>query len=317
MPLTDFASRQPAAFIKGTVFDHDVTTSAEMLRLANLDNWDVRLREIVTDARSTRKAYEAVRTNPHDGGLDRLGIHGERYGEVQNEQAFGLFDELGVTWEAAGSFKNGGIVYGQARVNRTIVIDPQGVNDEVKPFLTIVTTHDGSGALTIGRDSLRLACFNQFKQMKGGLSSTVKIRHTLTVKDRIRKIRLAWKESLAHYDAIEQQANRLFQQRCTDRQYFAIVKQIVGERPEENKKGAQTKYDNSLEMYAQAWRGETNAAIYGTRYGAFQALIERNQWGRNIQKTESGLENFAMAGMGLDSATDAFRNRALDLVTSL
>lgn len=315
--LTTFASRQPAAFIKGTVFDHEVTTSAEMLRLANLANWNVRLREIETDARSTKKAFEAVRTNPFDGGLDRLGIHGERYGEVQNEQAFGMFDDLGVTWEAAGSFKNGAIVYGQAKVDKTIVIDPQGVNDVIKPFLTITTSHDGSGSLVIGRDELRLACFNQFKMMLRGLSNTVKIRHTLTIQDRMKKIRLAWKENLAHFEAVEAEGNRLFQQSCTDKEFFSIVGELIGERPELNTKGAQTKYDNNLELYSQAWKGEPNAPVYGTRFGAFQAIVERNQWGRSIRESENGLENFAMAGMGLDVATENFRNRALALVNSL
>jgi len=315
--LTTFASRQPATFIKGTVFDHEVTSSSEMLRLANLANWNVRLREIETDARTTKKAFEAVRTNPFDGGLDRLGIHGERYGEVQNEQAFGMFDDLGVTWEAAGSFKNGAIVYGQAKVDKTIVIDPQGVNDVIKPFLTIVTSHDGSGALVIGRDELRLACFNQFKMMLRGLSNTVKVRHTLTIQDRMKKIRLAWKENLAHFEAVEAEGNRLFQQACTDKEFFSIVGQLIGERPELNTKGAQTKYDNNLELYSQAWKGEPNAAVYGTRFGAFQAIVERNQWGRSIRDSENGLENFAMAGMGLDVATENFRNRALALVNSL
>src|SRR6476469_5671677 len=133
--LTTFTSREPATYIKGTVFKDEVRTSAEMLKRANLAGWDVRLREIETDARSTKKAFEVIRTNPFDNGLDRLGISGERYGVIQNERAFGMFDDLNPRWEAAGSFRNGALVYGQAATDQSIVIDPEGAADEIKPMV--------------------------------------------------------------------------------------------------------------------------------------------------------------------------------------
>jgi hypothetical protein len=109
----------------------------------------------------------------------------------------------------------------------------------------------------------------------------------------------------------------MFQKSVTDNQFFSIVDEIVGERPELNTKGAQTKWDKNYEMFAEAWNGATNAKVKGTQWGAFQAIIERNQWGRTIQNTANGVENFAMAGMGLDLATTKFRNDALALVKSL
>ena len=63
---------------------------SSMLAKAGLAGWNVRLREIETDARTTKTDYEVIRDNPTDGGLDRLGISGERYGVVQNEQAFAM-----------------------------------------------------------------------------------------------------------------------------------------------------------------------------------------------------------------------------------
>lgn len=312
--LTTFASRVPAPHIVGTVFDHEVTTSTEMLELANLANWDVRLREIETDARTSKKSFEVIRNNPFDGGLDRLGIAGARYGEVQNEQAFGLFDDLSPNWQAAGSFRDGALVYGQATTDQSIVIDPEGANDIIKPHIVISTTHDASGALNIGRTGMRLGCLNEFNAMFGNLQHSIKVRHTLTIVDRLKIIRRAWKTNNAYFDAMSAEANALFQQSITDKKFFDMVGTLMGDRPEENVKGAQTKYDNSLELYAQAWNGKPNENIKGTRWGAYQALIERNQWGRTIQNTDSGLENFAMAGIGFDIQTNNFRQKALELV---
>lgn len=315
--LTTFASRQPATFIRGTVFDHDVTSSSEMLALANLAGWDVRLRPLPSDARYDTETFEVIRTNPFDGGLDRLGVSGERYQTAQNERIFGMFDHLGVVWEAAGAFKKGALVYGQAKTDRKIVIDPAGANDEVRTNVVVSTTHNGSGSLTIGRTNMRLACLNQWNAMFSDLQQSIKIRHTLSMEDRMKKVVLAWKQNNAYFDRVEAEANRLFQIACTDKQFFEIVGQLIGDKPEENKKGALTKWETSRELYSQAWKGETNANVRGTRWGALQAILERNQWARTIQNTANGADNFAMAGIGFDGATETFRQRAHALVSAV
>jgi hypothetical protein len=314
MSLTTFASRQPATYIKGEVFGGSVTKSSDMLAKANLSGWDVRLRPFETDARSAKETFEVIRTNPNDGELDRLGVAGERYGVFQNEQAFGMFDSLNVEWEAAGSFRNGALVYGQAKTGDSIVVDPNGVNDEIKPMVVVSTTHDGSGALRIGRTAMRLDCLNMFNAMFGGLQHSISVRHTLSIVARTKAISLAWKQNNLYFDALSAEANALFQKSCTDKQFFGMVAALQGERPELNTKGAQTKFDNNLELFAEAWNGSTNAKVKGTKWGAYQALVEKNQWGRKTQNTPNGVENFAMAGIGFDQQTNTFRQNALDLV---
>jgi hypothetical protein len=315
--LVTFASRQPATYIKGTVFSEPITNSRDMLAEAHLDNWNVRLRPIVTDARSQTEAFEVIRDNPFDGGLDRFGVVGERYGTFQNEQAFAMFDDLSPEWEAAGAFRNGALVYGQAKVDKEIVIDPSGAGDVLRPMVVVSTTHNGSGALNIGRTTMRLDCLNMFQAMFGDLQHSIKVRHTLSIERRMKSIRLAWKQNDAYFSALEDEANRLFAQKCTEKQFWSIVDTLQGERPELNTKGAQTKWDNNRELFAQAWNGQPNEKVKGTRWGAYQALIERNQWGRKTQDTPNGVENFAMAGIGFDAATANFRQTALDLVRAI
>jgi hypothetical protein len=315
--LTTFAARHRPTYIKGVVFDETVTDSATMLAKANLAGWNVRLREIETDARSDTKAFEAVRDNPFDGGLDRLGIHGERYGVVQNEQAFGLFDGLEPDWQAAGQFRGGRLVYGEALSSHTIVLDPNGVNDRTECRLVVSTTHDGSGALRIGRTAIRMDCLNQFNVIMRNLKDAITVRHTLKVEDRMKAIKLAWKQNNLYFDALDAEAQVLFAQSATDKQFFSIVENFMGERPELNTKGAQTKWDNRLELFASAWNGTPNEKVKGTAWGVFNALIEANQWGRTIQNTANGLDNFAMAGIGFDGPTNTFRQRAFEAAKSL
>lgn len=314
--LTTFASRVPATYIRGEVFDKPLDTNA-MLDKANLRGWNVRLRTLDSDARRRTETFEVIRDNPFDGGLDRLGVAGERYGITQIEDVFGMFRSLDPRWEAAGSFKNGALVYGAAKSDKSIVLDPNGAADEVQCLIHVSTTFDGSGSLRIGRNAQRMDCLNMFNAIFGNLKSEVKVRHTLKVADRMKAIALAWKQNNLYFDRLDVEAQALFAQAATDKQFFGIVEQFMGERPERNTKGAQTKFDNSLEMYASAWKGATNEKAYGTAWGVFNALIERNQWGRTIQNTENGLDNFAMAGMGFDGPTNVFRQRAFEAAKSL
>lgn len=321
MALTTFASRQPAAFIKGEVFDEVITDADEMLRKAHLNDWNVRLRVIETDARSAKQSFEVIRDNPFDGGLDRLGISGERYHEIQNEAAFGMFDGLGVEWEAAGQFKHGALVYGQAIGGASIVIDPQGVADEVKPYLVVSTGHGGIGALRIGRTAQRMECLNMFNLIFGKqLQHAVTIKHTKSAEERMKAIKLVWKTNNLYFDTLAAEANALYQASATDKQFWDIVTNggFLGEKPDEaNVKGALTKWENRREMFAQAWNGGPNAKAKGTAWGVFNALIEANQWGRTIQKTDTGVDNFAMAGMGFDIPTNTFRQNAYEAAKSL
>ena len=102
-----FASfREPAWHGLGTVFNEEVSTR-KMLELANLHDWNVRLEEVaIPDGFASDKTYNYVtRTNPFDRSQnDILGVVGERYRILQNEELFDFGDALldgGGRWETA------------------------------------------------------------------------------------------------------------------------------------------------------------------------------------------------------------------------
>ena len=135
---TAFASlREPAWHGLGTVFNEEVTTS-KMLELAHLDNWNVRLEDVaIPDSFASDKNYFFVtRTNPFDNTQnDVLGVVGERYKVLQNEDLFSFGDNIldgGGRWETAGSIKGGRVVFGSLALERETVLDPNGVADKVK-----------------------------------------------------------------------------------------------------------------------------------------------------------------------------------------
>jgi len=316
-----FASfREPAWHGLGTVFQSEVTSSTQMLDLAGLSNWNVREESIQVvsspDADFVVPAKAIVATMA-DG--DRvLGVTGERYTIVQNEEAFSFLQSLqdGARWETAGAIKGGRVVFGSMAFSRDFVLDESGVADKVESYLLVYTSHDGSTGVAGGVTPVRVVCQNTLNAAIPGVKQTFKLRHTRNVEERMSVEAALWREANSYMDAFETEARDLLAKKVTDDQYFGIVNDLFP-MPTEDKKGSFTKRENRVGMFAQAWQGEPNAGIKGTGWGAFNALTEANQWGRSTRSTDNGEENFAAAGAGFDIPTNRFRSEALARVKAL
>jgi phage/plasmid-like protein (TIGR03299 family) len=195
--VASFASfREPAWHGLGTVFTEEKTTS-EMLAAANLNNWNVRLVDVeIPSTLTSDKSYQyVVRTNPTDNNqTDILGVVGERYHVLQNEDLFSFGDNIldgGGRWETAGSIKGGRVVFGSLALQRETVLDPSGVADKVKTYLLINTSHDGSIAIQASITPVRVVCANTLnlalggKKKKNGIKQSFKIRHTQTANGKV------------------------------------------------------------------------------------------------------------------------------------
>ena len=190
--VASFASfREPAWHGLGTVFTEEKNT-AEMLAAANLNNWNVRLVDVeIPNTLTSDKSYQyVVRTNPTDSSqTDVLGVVGERYHVLQNEDLFSFGDNIldgGGRWETAGSIRGGRVVFGSLALERETVLDPNGVADKVKTYLLINTSHDGSIAIQASITPVRVVCANTLnlalgsKRGRNPIKQSFKIRHTQT-----------------------------------------------------------------------------------------------------------------------------------------
>lgn len=314
-----FAShREPAWHGLGTVFDQEVTDSETMLDLAGLAKWNVR--EVAASAGKAR----FVTPTQHiladiDGETVVLGTTGDRYAIVQNEDAFKFLQSLhdGARWETAGAIKGGRVVFGSMAFDRDFTLDASGVADVVKSYLLVHTSHDGSTAVGGGVTPTRVVCQNTLNVALGSIKNTFKIRHTMKADERMVAEAALWRQANTYMDAFEKEAKNLFQKKVTDAQFFDLVSDLFP-KPEKDVKGAQTKWEKRQETFTQAWKGEPNAGIRFTGWGAFNALTEANQWGRNVQAGRTnGQENFFAAGAGFDIPTNIFRAKSLEMVQAL
>jgi phage/plasmid-like protein (TIGR03299 family) len=317
--MASFASlREPAWHGLGTVLDHEVTTS-EMLSVAHLAGWNVRLEDVDLPGRSHRNYFATVRTNPFDGGDDVLGVVGERYQVLQNEDLFSFGDAIldGARWETAGSIKNGTVVFGSLALERESVIDSKGVSDKVKSYLLVHTSHDGTLAIQASITPVRVVCQNTLNMAVGargkGAKQSFRIRHTQTVQGKIAAAREALGLAHKYLDEFDKQAAALFAQSITDNQFSAIIEAAYAQ-PENESKAASTKWQNKVDTLWNIYNSDTvaGAGVKGTAWGAYNTLTERLDWFRNPRGGNA--ESVLASASGFDAATNAEKNRLLSVV---
>jgi phage/plasmid-like protein (TIGR03299 family) len=318
-----FASlRQPAWHNLGTVFQDEVNT-AEMLSLAHLDNWNVRLEEVpVPNGFVSDKTYSFVsRTNPfNQDQTDILGIVGERYTPLQNEDLFSFGDNLldgGGRWETAGSIKGGRVVFGSIALQNSITLDPNGIADKIDNYLLINTSHDGSIAIQASITPVRVVCANTLNlalsSFKGKKASkqTFKIRHTSTAEGKIAVARQALGLANTYIDEFSELANKLIETEITKAQFDKIVA-LAYPAPEKDSKGSFKKHDSKVDLLNDIYVGQYNNTISGTAWGAYNALTERLDWYRSARGGNN--ESIYASASGFDPVINAEKNRLMGLV---
>jgi len=312
-----FASlREPAWHGLGTVFDNEVSTR-EMLSLAHLDNWNVRLSDIDLPARSHKSWFAVVRDNPFDGETDVLGLVGQRYRVLQNEDLFTFGDSLldGGRWETAGSIKNGTVVFGSLALDRETVLDPNGVEDRINSYLLVHTSHDGSVAIQASVTPVRVVCQNTLNMALHGVKQSYKIRHTESADGHVAAAREALGLAQKFMDKFDEEAKALIETSITDQHFFDLICAIYPRPEEGSSKGSNTKWENKVDTINSIYTGPTNNMIAGTAWGALNALTERLDWYRTGRNGND--ESVRAAASGFDVATNSEKARILSAVKSM
>jgi len=324
--VASFASfREPAWHGLGTVFTDEKTTS-EMLVAANLNNWNVRLEDMPIPSHLTSdKEYQyVVRTNPtNKTQTDVLGVVGERYHVLQNEDLFSFGDNIldgGGRWETAGSLKGGRQVFGSLALERETVLDPNGVADVVKTYLLINTSHDGSIAIQASITPVRVVCANTLNvalnrtKKKDGVKQSFKIRHTQTANGKIEIARQTLGLANKYMDEFDKMAHAMIAKEISAKDFNDIILAAYP-KPDKDTKGAVKKWENKVDMINNIYTGEFNGMIAGNAWGAFNALTERLDWYRSARGGNN--ESILASASGFDPAINAEKNRLLKVVQNV
>ena len=165
----------------GKVLDSPPTIE-EGLITAGLD-WTVTPRPLYARVpvgdylRATPVDYQAIQ---RDDTGEILGVVGPAYQPLQNKEAFDVFGPLvedgSLFLETAGSLKNGRRVWVLAKINADSA--DIGKGDEIKPYVLLSTSHDGTMAARLGFTPIRVVCNNTLSYAESsGASKLVRVFH--------------------------------------------------------------------------------------------------------------------------------------------
>ena len=316
-----FATRDiPAWHGLGQVFEGDITT-ADMLSLAKLDGWNVRLSSLTTSAPSAKPYFEVIRTNPATKADEVLAVVGDRYRVLQNEELLTFGDMIldgGAKWETAGSIKGGTMVFGSLVIDKEFPLDPKGASDTTKTYLLVNSSHDGSCAVRASVTPVRVVCQNTLNLALRTVNQSFTIRHTTNITQRANQARQALGLTFSYMDEFENMAHELFDFKMTNDQFRKML-DAVYPLDIANAKAAQiTKRDNKIDFLMALWlNSPTMANIKGTAWGALNAVTERLDYFRDSRVTSKGNEGMQSAASGFEPSMNAEKSRVFKIVRDM
>jgi len=193
--------REPIAIDRG-----DVATAQ--------DWWEPRCEEIPGYYATVRQDTRAV-----------LGIVGERYRIVQNEEAFRFVDQLlgsQLHFETAGSLHSGRRVWVLATLPERIEIG----GDPVRPYVLLMNSHDGSTAVIAATTPVRVVCQNTLNWGLERACQKFSIRHTEQISRRVHEARRVLELSIDYYEQFQATGNLLASESCTERQLLQVLDRL-------------------------------------------------------------------------------------------
>lgn len=258
-------------------------TAEEAMNHAHLGGWHVRKEPLQTTVMNESGVttldvpgrFATVRDNPFTGSPDFLGVVGNWYEPIQNEEHCDLLntlvDEGGAHFETAGSLKNGREVFVTMKLPKHIKV---GGTDEVETYIAALNSHDGTSAFRLLVTPVRIVCANTQAAALSAAKSQFTIRHTTSVKSNLQQAREALGMTFAYLDEFEDEAEKMIQSSLREVDFTNKARRLF---PLDKDGGSRAKdaHDKKILELRELFTGsETNTEIRGTRWAGYQAITE-------------------------------------------
>ncbi len=210
----------------------EAPTSEDAIRLAGLD-WTVEQEDIRLDS-VNGQVIEGYKANVRSSDNSVLGIVSDKYKIIQNSEAFAFTDFLlseGVTYETAGSFRNGKSVWLLAKMPEKFKI----LGDEFVNYLVFTNSHDATSAVTVAITPIRVVCQNTLNLALKRATRKWSTRHLGDIQSKLSIARTALNLAIEYQDALEEEINRLNNIKLTWTQVDNLIKDLLP--IDENKAG--------------------------------------------------------------------------------
>lgn len=263
----------------------ETRNAREALAVAGLANWNIRkvpqTATEITDSGVTTidnpEKVMLVRTDPNTGASRYLSTVGAGYGVTQNEDAADVIDTL-VAESGAPGLATAGHLDGGRRTFVTMrlpdVMHVANV-DPVELHLVVFNSHDGSSAFRVMLVPFRIHCANQLPMAIREQINSVAIRHTSRATINVEEIRTKLGLMYRYAAEFEEQAERMLNTPATTAEFRELIEQVW---PVDEATATTRTSNNARRRRGELTRlwtsAQTQTAIRGTRWAAFQAVTE-------------------------------------------
>lgn len=253
------------------------TSAAEMLDAAGMGGWNVTKRQLVLpNGKPVPGAFANVAL-PGTPDERILGVVGNTYQPRQPEQIFAFGDNIvdsgEAKWERAGGYNGGSIIFACMELVHLGISVP-GDESDIKPYLFLMDSFDGSYPTTGLLAYVRPVCINTFEMALGTTTShKFKIRHVGGLEGKLDMARNALGISFKHTKETAEIVQRLAVTKMVDKQVAELFANVVWPIGDD---ASDDKIDNhvSTEAFELYQSSETLDSIRGTAWGAFNAVTE-------------------------------------------
>lgn len=226
--------------------------------------------------------------------LKRLGLVSDIYKQFQNEQAFDFMDTLvdsgEAKYETAGSLRGGAVIFLSMETPKHIILPG---DDEIKTYLLLRTSHDGSGRISVYVVTVRVVCMNTLTWAINGAKHSFGFTHTADVAGKAQQARESLGLTFRYEEAFEKEAKALIDVKVTDDEIIALLESTLPVRPSK---------DAEIEAVMANVRGsDTVANFRGTAWGAVNGITEY------YEHVKDNRSDSALFGRTLDGAQAKFR----------
>jgi phage/plasmid-like protein (TIGR03299 family) len=281
---------EPAWHRLGRVFPETELTIPAAIVAAGL-NWKVRLQPLHMRYDGEDLPIPGGYATVRDSDKSILGVVGQTYRPLQNEDAFNWFqpflDAKAASLEAAGSLREGKRVWILAKIKG----DPMEVvkNDPIIRYVLLSNGHDGTMAIRAGFTDVRVVCANTLAGAhNSGASKLLRIRHTAgstrSLKEVSEIMDLANKEFVARVDQLKNLARKgvsVEDLKSYVRKVFEVkvsITSVTNEVEVEEEKNE--RLINKIIPLFEKGRGNDLPGVRGTAWAAYNAVTEYLQYER-------------------------------------
>jgi phage/plasmid-like protein (TIGR03299 family) len=242
-----------------------------------------------------------------------LGTVSDQYRVVQNEEAFQVFDEIllpaGYEYETAGAIKGGKKVWIMAKAPDAFSV---ANGDEIRKYLLLVTSHDGSAQVRFFPTAVRVVCNNTLQWALSGASEGFAIPHKGDVQNKMHLAANLLRRAEGEFTHAKAMFDLMTEHRMTELQVIRYWESIVPELKRRNEDSKRNVWKPMFEALAEGFHfGRGNRGE--TLWDAYNAVTEYVDHRRRTGETR--IVEYAMFGGGSKMKIAAF-DKAVDLVQS-